>query len=88
MDGKNEKRRGRSSSYAAEERLDYCCKEGVSQHKQPLGSQHCLTPFRAPTPQPLQRTHLATNSRIYTQDYVHADLPLTPCTSHHLATRD
>lgn len=61
MDGKNEKRRGRSSSYAAEERLDYCCKEGVSQHKQPLGSQHCLTPFRAPTPQPPRRAHTHTS---------------------------
>lgn len=82
------KRWGRSSSYAAEERLDYCCEEGVSQHKQPPGSQHCLPPFRAPTPQPLQRTHLAASSRIYMQDYVCADLTLTPCTSHHVATRD
>lgn len=41
--------RGRCSSWPAGERLDYCCKKGVSQQKQPLASWQC--PFRAPTPQ-------------------------------------
>lgn len=44
-----EKRRAGCSSKPAGERLDYCCKEGVSQHKQPLASWQCLCLFRTPT---------------------------------------
>lgn len=47
LDGQDGRRR---RSYPAGERLDYCCEEGVSQHKQPPASR--LSPLRGPTTHP------------------------------------
>ena len=71
------------SSQPAGERLDYGCKEGVSQHKQPLASWQCLSPFRAPAPLPPTHPHLPSNHRIYTPDETQPGLYLTLCTSDH-----
>lgn len=83
---------GVSSSYAGLKKDWITAARKVSANtNSPWAHKHCLTPFRAthtPATPPATRTHLNSNNRIYTQDYVCAELQLTPCTSHHLATRD